>query len=182
MKRSVVLSQVIMAVLIGLVIGIMGAVGVISIISAPVASAACYNPQDDFCPPYWTPKHQAKKVDEETLDKLIAESRLVELKTCDDKCADKYDQDRGGVLTKMAGLKELPKTKVIKAFIAYWDSRAKAADDLGKAWDQGEVAAVWANDFADVIRAPHPYYIFPGTDNKRYCLMPDYGGKCPGKW
>lgn len=182
MNKELVRKQIKIAVMIGIVIGGMLAFGVLTLVTPAPASAACPNPEDLYCAPLWTPKHQAQKVREQTLDKLISESRLAELKSCDDACADKYDADRGGVLTKLANLNNLPKTKVIKAFIAYWDSRAKAADDLGKPWDQREVASVWTNDFADKINVNHPYYIFPGTDNTHWCLMPEYGGSCPGKW
>jgi len=175
-------QQVGMALIIGAVIGVALAMLGLALVNPPSASAACPAAEELFCPPLWTPKLQAQKVREETLDRVIANARPgLNLNGCDDACAAKYDEDRGGVLTKMATLNNLPKTKVIKAYIAYWDSRAVAADNLGKPWNMQDVAATWMNDFAQKVNVNPPYRVFAGRGTE-YCLLPDYGGSCPGLW
>ena len=152
--------------------------------AAPSAQARCLADGDLYCPPLWTPVMQAQKDREGFLDARIATAREgLQIGTCDAQCIAAYDQTTYGVLGVLARVNNLPRDKVVLAYIVTWDRRAAMADKLLGAgwWDRGEVFAPWINDFADELRVNHPFAVW-GGDNKQWCIVEQYGGRCRGKW
>lgn len=146
----------------------------------PAAQAMCPATDDLTCQ-WWGPAQQKLVNQHAFLHGRIGEARDgMNIGACDAACVDAYDKTGDRLLSRFAKFNNLPVDLVVKAYIVTWDQRGAAADKLlgaGK-WDVQDTGQ-WLNDFADELRVNHPYFIL---GERRYCVVADLGGYCPGLW
>lgn len=136
----------------------------------------------------WTPRQQQQKNRIALLEKKVAAGLAIPylyLDACGDECVKNYDASTHGVLGRMAAANGLPYNETVKAYIAdfaLWAEQAERVlrrplvkQDITRYYPRG------LNRFAYELGIRQPFVLW-NDDDTNYCLVPDYGGVCPGRW